>query len=333
MGDVLTDSAGALPPLLNRLQPRNSGVNRRRTVNHRVRLAAKQYHEQHPQGVPCETAGLTCCYRDPHRAHLDRQNPTRARRHAENDIKLNLARNVAFGPRKASHVRPLVKDNNDEVALARSDAALPGDRHPSLQRTPSLEREDAFCDARTYKGKINTKQMPVVPADSDDAQVAELYRLGLLYDEADRQSSEAAFNLNDIRRDEPVYSIRPAKRSRKAKHTTFDPSLPLDLSFADLGEDNELAQFFTTNPHTPTSSQEDIPARTETPPLRVIYELATKSPSFDMDTSQPPDLMDDEEYDCFSDFSLEDESLPSQREIQGPNEANSGPWVLLGDDS
>merc|ERR1712000_450390 len=125
--------------------------------------------------------------------------------------------------------------------------------------------------------------------------------------------SEAAFNLNDIRRDEPVYSIRPAKRSRKAKHTTFDPSLPLDLSFADLGEDNA--------------------PRTETPPLRVIYELATKSPSFDMDTSQPPDLMDDEEYDCFSDFSLEDESLPSQREIQGPNEANSGPWVLLGDDS
>lgn len=332
MADVLTDSAGALPPILNdRLLPRTRGVSRRRTLNHRARLAAKQYHERHPDSVPCESNGLSCCYRDPQRARLDRQHPSRARRHAEEDIKLNSVRSAGTTPRKARHSgRPLLNDN-DDLALARSNAALPSDRRPSLQRTPSLEREDAFCDARTYKGKVHTKQMPTVPADNDDAQVAELYRMGLLYDEADKKNSDAAFDLNDIRHDEPVYSIRPARRGRKAKTVGFDGALPLDLSFADLAQDDELAQFFTTNPHTPTSSQEDIPPRTESAPLRVIYELSTQSPSFDVDTSQPPDLMDDEDYDCFSDFELDDES-PSQREIHSPHEA-SGPWVLLGDDS
>lgn len=207
---------------------------------------------------------------------------------------------------------------------------LPGDRQPSLQRTPSLEREDAFCDARTYKGKVHTQTMSTMPTNNDDAQVAELYRMGLLYDEADKQNTDAVFNLNDIRHEEPVYSIRPARRGRKIK-TGFDHTLPLDLSFADLAQDNDLAQYFTTNPHTSTSSQEDVPPRPESAPLRVIYELNTKSPSFDMDTSQPPDLMDDEDYDCFSDFELDDES-PSQREVYSPHET-SGPWVLLGDDS
>lgn len=338
MADVLTDSTGALPPLLNdRLLPRSRGNSnlRKRTLNHRVRSAAKQYHQQHPDGVPCETNSLACQYRDPLRARLDRQSPARARRHAEADLKFNHPRKAeySYDHKTVRTGRPLLKDA-DDLALARSNAALPSDRNrnPGLQRTPSLEREDAFCDAKTYKGKVHTKRMPVVPADNDDAQVAELYRMGLLYDEADKQSSDTAFNLNDIRHDEPVYSLRPARRGRKAKTTGFDNPLPLNLSFADLAHDNELAQYFTTNPNTPPSSQEDIPPRPESAPLRVIYELSTKSPSFDMDTSQPPDLMDDEEYDCFSDFELDDES-PSQREVYSPNNEASGPWVLLGDDS
>jgi len=71
------------------------------------------------------------------------------------------------------------------------------------------------------------------------------------------------------------------------------------------------------------------------PPLRVIYELASSRRSFDVDTSQPPDLITDslsDDYDCFSDGELDD--TPSQREVHEPDSARAADgWVILGDDS
>ena len=60
------------------------------------------------------------------------------------------------------------------------------------RRRPSLEREDAFCDANTFK--------PLSSQQSDDAQVAQLYQMGLLYDEKDSES----LNLNTIQMSTPT---------------------------------------------------------------------------------------------------------------------------------
>lgn len=226
-------------------------------------------------------------------------------------------------------------DEAEGQDLARSALPLPSDRN-RLVRRPSLEREDAFRDANTTK--TSTRQRPRLS--TEDAQVAELYRLGLLYD--DEQDRGEGFNLNTISHDAPLYSIRPARRSRKSKAKGYGLGNPLhlDLSFTDLGDNDAIAQYLMAATAV-TSSDEDSTHHTSEPstqgyaPLRVIYEVENSTPSFDVDTSQPPDLVSDDflsDYDYFSDMDLDD--LPSQREVRDSAATpGSDAWVVLGDDS
>ncbi|KFH45572.1 hypothetical protein ACRE_036340 [Hapsidospora chrysogenum ATCC 11550] len=380
---TVSDSTGDLPSSQRRyLRTRRHGKSlRQRTLSHRVRLTAKRYIEEHPGEAPCrthrlhgvdckfttrgygplvpgvQTSGVQTSPEELARYQQDRQHRSRLRHHAEHDFRAHLLnpngrdfiRQYARGGRihwkpARSRIPAWSVDEDDALALALSNDPLPCDRQPSLQRRVSLEREEAFCDAKTFKGKVCVKPMPNVS--DDDAQVAELYRMGLLYDEAEqRQSAEDAFTLNDIHHDEPVYSVRPARRGRKSnnnKSRGYDGPLPLDLSFSDLGKDDDLAPFLASpESHTSNTNDDSLQhssssrrsSRQTSVPLRVIYELATARPSFDVDTSQPPDLMSDslsDDYDCFSDSEL-DRDVPSQREVH--DATTSGPWVLLGDDS
>ena len=370
---------------------RRADTRRRRPVSHRIRLAARRYAEEHPGEVPCRThrlQGVACRFaaRDTDqitqpngptqneidRYEHDRQDRARLRHHAEHDFRQFVLYGRSFdphtryrgdlGPRGRAHrVSPswgVETDVDDGLALARSRVSLPSDSHRHPQRCPSLEREEAFCDPKTFKGKVRVKRMPHVTNTEDDAQIADLYRMGLLYDDGEQlQRSDASFGLNDIHHDEPVYSIRPARRGRRTnsnnKSWGYDGPLPLNLSFADLGDDSDLAQFLASSSEAPATAGDDSlqhssrrASRTTSVPLRVIYELATSRPSFDVDTSQPPDLMNDslsDDYDCFSDSDLDgdadgdgDTHMPSQREVYDatiPANSTSGPWVLLGDDS
>ncbi|KAG6181640.1 hypothetical protein E4U36_003951 [Claviceps purpurea] len=236
-------------------------------------------------------------------------------------------------------------DRQDEEGreLAYSDMPLPSD-HYRLARRPTLERGDALQDASTSKGRIHVCRQPGFG--NDDLQVANLYQMGLLYDTEQEHGSDS-FTLNSIRHEEPLYSIRPAKRDRKCAKAggRFDRRLRLDLSFSDLGEDETLARYLLTL----TSAEKAVDNSTETrtsadaaqqlsrepaglqPPLRVVYELAGSSNSFSVDASQPPDLVTDllSDYDCFSDGELDD--TPSQREVQeGAENTPSDTWVILG---
>jgi hypothetical protein len=242
------------------------------------------------------------------------------------------------------------KQIDESHALARSSLVLPSDGH---RTKPSLEREEAFLYPSTSKGSVRLRPaVPLIPGD-EDAQVAELYRMGLLYDEQDAPAP--AFDLNSISHEEPVYAIRPAKRARKpTARSRADRLLHLNLSFTDLGQDSDLAKHtlgstVTTTTTTTSSAASDdddaagLPRRSNhsrsssasSAPLRVIYELESAEPSFDLDTSQPPDLVDDilSDYDCFSESELlEDE--PSQREVLASDGARpSEAWVILGDGS
>ncbi|KAF4974029.1 hypothetical protein FZEAL_9022 [Fusarium zealandicum] len=310
--------------------------------NHFIRANAKRQAHSKAANV-CRDTGFTCTTAVSGTRRCQRCEPVTsnpgARRPALEKIlrdELTLTNpDLRRGRVPRSRTQPAW--GSDEVEgrdLARSKVPLPSDRF-RLARKPSLEREEAFRDASTAKGNVWPRQsMPM----TDDAEVAELYRMGLLYD--DEQDRGEAFSLDSIEHEEPVYSVRPAKRSRKNKRShsfSFNEPLHLDLSFTDLGGDHAISQFLSS-PFVPSDDgciQQGNGRSSRTfAPLRVIYELDGSTPSFDVDTSQPPDLVSDllSDYDYFSDSDLDD--LPSQREVRDSAATpSSDVWVVLGDDS
>lgn len=180
-------------------------------------------------------------------------------------------------------------DSAEGRDLARSDLALPTDTAPgSARRTPSLERQEAFRDESTTKKRTTSfrretsfKALNV----SGDETTAELYRLGLLYD--DEHLRGEGFGFGTLVRDEPAYTLRPAKRPRKLnrgrgfgdagdeavflappsvtprgrRHLLDDAydqglALALDLSFAELGRDEAIARFLISPSPSETSDDE-----------------------------------------------------------------------------
>lgn len=319
--------------------------------NHFVRATAKrQAHHKgaslcRDTGFPCTTSnwGESTCHRcgqqdtggarrpqlekilhyEISTGNLQRANPRWTNVH-RNRIARNHAHSNGLG----------FSDELEGKDLAHSKVPLPSDRY-RLVRRPTLEREEAFRDASTTRGNVYLgRKMPM----SEDDEVAELYRMGLLYD--DEQVRGEGFNLDSIKHEEPVYSIRTAKPSRKTKRSqsfSFNQPLHLDLSFTDLGGDQTIAQLLSSSSSDDDTSLPDSnsPSQRTFAPLRVIYELDGSQPSFDVDTSQPPDLISDEilsDYDCFSDSELDDG--PSQREVlDSAATPTSDAWVVLGDDS
>jgi hypothetical protein len=327
---------------------RHNNKARRRTFNHVIRDAAKQYVNQGEQHLVClDGAGLDSC-QNPDASLAEK----RSRPHIEWDLakaalnsrgryQIELQRSYHTDGVQSRRARRWCRPRGPSLAeenstyLARSDVPFPSD-HDRTVRCPTLEREDAFCDANTFKPHgIRTL------SSGDDAEVADLYRMGLLYDDGEKSST---IDLNSIRRDDPVYTIRPAKRARKSngKSHGYDISRPLDLdlSFADLGDDDAIARYLdASSAITPSeiaaAHEEAIQhiasqrSSSGSPPLRVIYELDSLQPSFDVETSQPPGLIDDflSDYDCFSDSDL-DETPTQQREIREDG-ATTDTWVML----
>ncbi|KAJ4268960.1 hypothetical protein NW762_003031 [Fusarium torreyae] len=358
--DTILNSTGDLPAAISQNKhfpvsaPSIIKTRAHTSRNHFVRATAKR-QAQHKgvnlcrdTGVPCTTSnyGGSHCYRcgqqdnnisgGARRPQLEQilhyeissGNLQRANPRWTNVHRNRIARNI---PQSVSGW------SSDEVEgrdLARSKVPLPSDRF-RLVRKPTLEREEAFRDDSTARGNVYLgRKMPM----TEDDEVAELYRMGLLYD--DEQDRGEGFNLDSIKHEEPVYSIRPAKRSRKTKKShsfSFNQPLHLDLSFTDLGGDQTIAQILSSGSEPSDDGSlpdSNGPSSRSFAPLRVIYELDGSNPSFDVDTSQPPDLVSDllSDYDCFSDSELDD--LPSQREFRdGAATPTTDAWIVLGDDS
>ncbi|KAM0427587.1 hypothetical protein ACHAPT_007548 [Fusarium lateritium] len=318
--------------------------------NHFIRANAKRQAQSSSTSI-CRDTGFHCTTATSGTDHCYRCGEDKSNRGARRPQLEKVLRNELLftpsdrlrldyrvrGPRDRfprSRTQTACSDEVEGRDLARSKVPLPSDRY-RLVRKPTLEREEAFRDASTAKGNVHLRRTQPV---NDDAEIAELYRIGLLYDE-ERESTEA-FDLNSIQHEEPVYTIRPAKRSRKNKKShsfSFNDPLYLDLSFTDLGGDDTIAQFLSEPSDDGSLPQGNGPSERSFAPLRVIYELDGSQPSFDVDTSQPPDLVlsDDplSDYDCFSDSDLDD-LLPSEREVRDSAATpSSDVWVVLGDDS
>lgn len=208
--------------------------------------------------------------------------------------------------------------------LAQSDLPLPGDQS-RLIRHRSVDENDFLS-----RSKFRIVRRPV----TEDAQVADLYRRGILYDN-DKDAAEP-FTLNTIKHTEPLYAIRHAKRTRKlAKGRPHSGShLDLNLSFSDLGADDEIAQYTSHSRLSRSASNELVQHASrqsvqDPPPLRVIYELSGSSPCFEVDTSQPPVLDGLSDYDFFSEDDLDDATPPQTEIHESPEHQPADTWVML----
>lgn len=297
---------------------------RRRTVNHIVRAAAKRLAEEN-NNAHLYRLRSSLLSSQPGQDELDTKSHNQRAR-LEIALRKELFPAQVRASRSRSWKNPCGPEDESGESLAKSNVPLPSDN--ARARPPSLEREDAFRDSSTSKGNVRLRRgVPAIY--DDDAQVAQLYSMGLLYDDEERDRSES-ISLNTIHRDEALFTVRPVKRGRKNKSRRHEP-LHLNLSFDNL--DSNMDQYLTSQ--NPESFQDSSASHSDVP-LRVIYELATSEPSFDVDTSQPPDLMDDalSDYDCLSETELDD--VPSQREVFDDSTAAHQPtdaWIMLGDDS
>ncbi|KAK4207685.1 hypothetical protein QBC37DRAFT_298170 [Rhypophila decipiens] len=236
-----------------------------------------------------------------------RQNHPKCNSHLVTLAKTNLRLNRQYGrycndPSRITrgHIQRSYRQAYDDNVrggreLARSGLVLPGEdagsrgrcRSGSRSRSnspPSLDRQDAFRDPLTTKKR--SYRTALMSAEDVEDQDEELYRMGLLYDDDSERGS--GFTLDTIVHDEPVYKVntRPAKRGRRngrkeePKEDWVEFELPLELSYAAISQDPELAAYLKATNEEDTGGPALSPRkrRTESPerdnqPLTVIYEL------------------------------------------------------------
>ncbi|KAH7374565.1 hypothetical protein B0T11DRAFT_1581 [Plectosphaerella cucumerina] len=245
--------------------------------------------------------------------------------------------------RRAPRHGPFVTDTDDDsIRLARSTVALPSDG--SRDRVPSLERQDAFRDPST------TRPAPLRSlsqgCEDEDPEVAELYRLGLLYD--DEHLRGAGFGLNAIIRDEPSYTVtlavRSPRRHRKGSHR--DPAapakLPMDWTFTGLVEDDDVARYLVSD----KSSTDPEPRRG----YRMVWRAAPAAdsapdgPSSETASfyslqrsahsdSHGPDRGDDFDIDDMGWAVLSRARDDDDDAVLATEDAATGAWLVLGDGS
>jgi hypothetical protein len=237
----------------------------------------------------------------------------------------------------------------------------------SNSRPPSLERQDAFRDEKTVKvkrrrgrGRPNTtasasttwaedeQHSPVRlgTGDLDASETAELYRMGLLYD--DEHERGAGFSLDAIARDPeaPVYSLRvqPARRRRRDERDDRgdNAALSVDLAFSAFGADEALAGWLLSGSSSQGTVLEESRPWTEgvhdsqNPRLTVIYELADDAIS----AVSGDDFLDSVSVSEISYCGEDDERVWALSECSAApgtaasvvEEGDVGPWVVLGHD-
>ncbi|KOS21760.1 hypothetical protein ESCO_001427 [Escovopsis weberi] len=336
---------------------RQAVVKRRRTTNHIVRSTAKRVAEWGNDAKQGERAKIARF--DPSKKISRPRGPaadhaaaaaassdaTRRRARLEKDIR-SIIHFRGSGSSQQRERREFQRETlltADETLegreLASSDVPLPSDRFRLANRTPSLERQEAFRVDSTAKSKVRVCHVgPSVV--SDDEQIAALYEMGLLYDN-DRDYQQPVFDLNSIKHEEPVYTVRLAKRGRRggkkaAAGGQEGVPVQLEFSFTSLGNHSAIAQYIKS-PLGQSSSGRGRGGKgaqrsaRQSAPLRVVYGANGRNPSLEAETSQA-DLMSDSfsdyEYLCDSEM---DDDLPSQREIQEPsNNLRCDTWIILG---
>lgn len=220
--------------------------------------------------------------------------------------------------RRASRPIPGVVDSDDEILrLARSSTPLPSDG--SRNRRPSLERQDAFRDADTAKPPAARSLSQ--GCEDEDPEVAELYRLGLLYD--DEHVRGAGFGFHAIARGEQAYTMttRPARRRRAQQEVTT--KIPLDWTFSGLEDDDEVARYLSR-------PEEEAPRRG----YRTIWREAPRvEEKGEEGKEMQRSVHSDGTWDGDEDDEREWAVLSARGHETAIVEDATGAWVVLGDGS
>lgn len=241
-------------------------------------------------------------------------------------------------------------DTEDSYKLAADpNFFLPSD---NSRRKPRLQRQDAFREPKAWD------YFDFVEDDAD------LYKLGLLYDDPHVLSSD--FNLDTIDHPDPVYTTRPAKRAKKHRETFH---LQFDHLVTSVVSDGAFQ-----SPLTPETVEISIPTEDEFIDeqrgkdkvsrrrssrrsyrhmiLSAIPELSEKpAPSSDKPAPAPaatdcPDLASDSEEGCEDDKEddfTDDWAMLEADDVNGPgtvvavsidaSENTGEAWIVLGDGS
>ncbi|KAK4143193.1 uncharacterized protein C8A04DRAFT_12628 [Dichotomopilus funicola] len=240
------------------------------------------------------------------------------------------------------------------------------------RRPPSLERQDAFRDEKTAKKPPQSWATPrVIPrnhydddnnnnhnSSDNDEDIAELYRLGVLYDDVHERGS--GFSLAQIDHVEPTYSlrVRPQRSRRRAEEREewggregddwyHEPSglSAVDLAVSAFGEDERVAGWLlsgtssfsqTTSMPSQPQSQQRTTTQHDGQLVTVIYELedddyhetrtipaASEDNSLDL-VSLSSGRISLSDYDMAEDVMMTDAGTEAESDVD--------PWVVLGPD-
>ncbi|KAI0182558.1 hypothetical protein EV127DRAFT_449256 [Xylaria flabelliformis] len=229
--------------------------------------------------------------------------------------------------RKGNHTVRLGWDHDEREDGRRlafdPTVALPGERQRHM---PRLKRQEAFCVPKTW----DISDTDIVVSD------AELYRLGILYDDDGSEHTHGSgFCLDAITHKNPVYSIRQTKRVKKSYYRRLplgeeNSHLSVELLSTYLGDDAAIARFFApmgdkeparlhhdnfggTNQQQTSSTLSKVSAE----PLSIIHELSESSIHSTPAEIDPIDLMSDQDEERCEELK-EDISY-------------SGDWALVSD--
>ncbi|KAK3897315.1 hypothetical protein C8A05DRAFT_48021 [Staphylotrichum tortipilum] len=251
----------------------------RARTNHRLRTARlRQQHTPSPSSIRAAAS-------ETH--HVKPRNPWAA----DADEGCALARSLVQlpGESQANIINGNTANSNYRLARQNSRSRSSGSSSsssPDRRRPPSLERQDAFRDEKTAKRRRVERELTpewddhMVVQAQEAEEIAELYRLGLLYD--DEHERGAGFSMEQIVREEPVYSVRVRNGRRGRGGGSEIGFRPLEqMAFSVFGEDKALAGWLVGSSamelDEPKLWNEVSPAavvRDDAPRLTVIYELA-----------------------------------------------------------
>ncbi|KAH6654657.1 hypothetical protein BKA67DRAFT_535968 [Truncatella angustata] len=219
--------------------------------------------------------------------------------------KLNARVNHNNRQRKATqHSRQWVIDGEDGAALARSHVWLPSD---GCRQKPKLERQEAFRVPETVY------MSDIVESDAD------LYRMGLLYD--DDHARGSGFNLNTIVHSNIVYEVRPARRPHKSLYAGHNQGEPDERGSVAL--DQFVAAAFQARSTAENAAEAYYPSPASTPPP-VEDEFPEVQPREDShlekddDCQRGWDLLDSD-LDTVSNYTEDGAEVPIEA------------WIVLGE--
>lgn len=214
-------------------------------------------------------------------------------------------------------------DSEDGAALARSRIWLPSD---GCRQKPRLQRQEAFRVPETvYKSDF-------IENDAD------LYRLGLLYDDEHLRGS--GFNLDAIVHSDIVYNVRPVKRARKRTNNGSARSVSDDDGFFISGQlqsstfgmredDAGRSQYSVSTPLRVIYERDESIALTFNPPSLVELLEENLEPSEDVVSDEDEDF-DWWHWDLFDSHDGFDSNTVSDLTGDDADVAN-GAWVVLGE--